>query len=154
EVWNVVPRIRELLRPQEVALEGLTPRAAKRLAEAALGPATSPEEGARVVQRSEGNPFFVEELSRASADGLEAATVLAVVQSRIQRLEPEARRVLRAASVFGRSFPRDGVGALLGEDASDSDIDGCLAYLEHRELIARDARSKTLSFKHDLLRDA
>src|SRR5262249_5664748 len=43
-------------------------------------------------------------------------TVLAVVQARLERLEVDARRVLRAASVFGQRFWRSGVMALLGEE--------------------------------------
>ncbi len=40
-------------------------------------------------------------------------TMLAMVQARLEALEPEARRVLRAASVFGQTFWRGGVVALL-----------------------------------------
>lgn len=40
-------------------------------------------------------------------------TVLTMVQARLEALEPEARRVLRAASVFGQTFWRGGVTALL-----------------------------------------
>ncbi|MDQ1648225.1 MAG: hypothetical protein QOG60_282 [Frankiaceae bacterium] len=57
----------------------------------------------RIVDRAEGNPFYVEELVAASAeaaDGLppELADVLLV---RLDRLEPEVRTVLRAAAVAG-----------------------------------------------------
>ena len=40
-------------------------------------------------------------------------TVLTMVQARLEALEPEARRVLRAASIFGQTFWRGGVVALL-----------------------------------------
>ncbi len=58
----------------------------------------------RIVERAEGNPFYVEELVAASAeaaDGLppELADVLLV---RLDRLAPEVRTVLRAAAVAGR----------------------------------------------------
>lgn len=47
-------------------------------------------------------------------------TVLTMVQARLEALEPEARRVLRAASVFGQTFWRGGVLALLsGTRASE-----------------------------------
>ena len=39
-------------------------------------------------------------------------TVLTMVQARLEALEPEARRVLRAASVFGQTFWRGGVVTL------------------------------------------
>jgi predicted ATPase len=37
-----------------------------------------------------------------------------MVQARIEKLDPAARRVLRAASLFGETFWRGGVEALLG----------------------------------------
>ena len=38
-----------------------------------------------------------------------------MVQARLEALRAEARRVLRAASVFGHVFWQGGVAALLGE---------------------------------------
>ena len=52
-----------------------------------------------------------------------------MVQARLERLEDDARRVLRAASVFGESFWSGGVRALLGGCASDS-LAAWLASLE------------------------
>lgn len=162
DVWSALPRLREMLAPQEVALGGLTPRAARKLAEAALGfptlgSTTAPELIAQIVQRSDGNPFFIEELARSSTEGRldTSETVLAIVQSRLQRLEPEARRFLRAASVFGRNFLREGPLALLGESTRSSDIDDLVTYLEQRDVLTRDPQHpSSLAFKHDLLRDA
>ena len=45
-------------------------------------------------------------------------TVIAMAQARIESLEPEARHVLRAASVFGQVFWRSGVAALVGDTAT------------------------------------
>jgi predicted ATPase len=42
--------------------------------------------------------------------------VLAMVQARLEKLDPAARRVLRAASTFGETFWRAGVEALVGGD--------------------------------------
>lgn len=157
EVWNALPRLREMLTPQEVALVGLTPRAARKLAEAVVGPTTTPDLVAQIVQRSDGNPFFIEELARSSTEGRldTSETVLAIVQSRLQRLEPEARRFLRAASVFGRNFLREGPPALLGESTRSSEIDDLVTYLEQRDVLTRDPQQPLLlAFKHDLLRDA
>ena len=49
-------------------------------------------------------------------------TVLTMVQARLEALEPEARRVLRAASVFGQTFWRGGVVALLAGEDSDAHV--------------------------------
>ncbi len=161
EVWEVLPRLREAFEPHEVRLAGLTPRAAQKLAEAALGQAATPDRVARIVARSEGNPFFLEELARSATDGRTdtSETVLAVVQSRIQRLDTEARRLLRAASIFGRVFKRPGVAHLLGVPSDAADLDAILTYLDERELIERAAvqdlsTDAAYAFCHDLVRDA
>ena len=67
---------------------------------------------ARLVERAGGNAFYLEELIRAVAEGKGDAlpeTVLAMVQAASSALEVDARRVLRAASVFGQAFWRGGV---------------------------------------------
>lgn len=56
---------------------------------------------------------------RTTAPVVLPETVLTMVQARLEALEPEARRVLRAASVFGQTFWRGGVVALL-TGASDT----------------------------------
>jgi tetratricopeptide (TPR) repeat protein len=71
-----------------------------------------PEALARtLVERAEGNPFFVEELTRAvmehgeHPDRLELPdTVQAVLMARVDRLREEPKRLLQTASVLGREF--------------------------------------------------
>jgi len=78
-----------------------------------------------ILDKAEGNPFFLEELSRAVSDqGLVADlpvpdTVHGVLTARIDRLAEEDKRILQTASVLGREFTpallaaiRDGAGAL------------------------------------------
>ena len=79
--------------------------------------------GRNIVERAQGNPFFLEELVNAIAErgdfegergayrlrgGLESiplpATVQAVIAARIDRLESSAKNVLEVASVCGREF--------------------------------------------------
>jgi predicted ATPase len=70
-----------------------------------------------LVERSDRHASYLEELIRAAAEGKGQATpqtVLAMVQARIEKLDPAARRVLRAASIFGETFWRGGVEALIG----------------------------------------
>jgi len=101
---------------QHVRLARLTPRAAEELARSVLDAGASDALIARVVERAEGNPFFLEELLRAvmdgQGDGALPATVLGMVEARLGVLEASTRRVLRAASVFGRRFWSGGVIAL------------------------------------------
>src|SRR5204862_5699613 len=90
----------------------------------------------RLVQQATGNPFYLEELVRAVASGPRGTlpeSVLAMVQARLEGLEPNARRVLRAASVFGRVFWRGGVAALLG--GTRSEPRDWLTLLAQREVI-------------------
>jgi predicted ATPase len=64
-----------------------------------------------VLERAEGNPFFLEELARAIGEGDEVRvdtvvpeTVQGVLMARIDRLPEAPRRVLQYASVLGREF--------------------------------------------------
>jgi class 3 adenylate cyclase/DNA-binding CsgD family transcriptional regulator len=64
-----------------------------------------------ILERAEGNPFFLEELSKAVAEHgeLQAGsivpdTVQGVLMARIDRLPELPRRVLQTASVLGREF--------------------------------------------------
>src|SRR6476620_8834940 len=95
---------------------------------------------------------------RVVADGESALpeTVLATAQARLQRLSPGARRVLRAASVFGVRFWPGALATLL--DASDG-IAEALEDLVQREAIARQPASRFKGedeyvFRQVLVRDA
>jgi tetratricopeptide (TPR) repeat protein len=86
-------------------------------------------------------------------------TVLASVQGRLERLEVDARRVLRAASVFGQQFWRGGVTKLLGGEARDSTVRAWLDELVERELIVRAPVSRFTSedeyqYRHATVREA
>ncbi len=78
-----------------------------------------------MIDQSQGNALFLEELIRNVAEGKGdhlPDTVIAMLQVRISRLAAAARQALRAASVFGETFWRGGVAALLaktGDGVSD-----------------------------------
>ena len=114
EVHERFPRLWAERGMQELHLSLLSPKASRRLVGAALGEGFAGEAMARLVALSEGNAFYLEELIRAAVAG-EAGeedhalpeTVVAMVQARLEGLEPDARRVLRAASLYGEVFWRD-----------------------------------------------
>jgi len=86
-------------------------------------------------------------------------TVLAMVEARLERLDPMARRVLRAASVFGEVFWRGGLLALTGGDYKASEVTDWLNDLAHREIVQRRDVSRfpaehEYQFRHALVRDA
>lgn len=86
-------------------------------------------------------------------------TVLAMVEARLQRLDPMARRVLRAASIFGEMFWRGGVLALTGGQYKASEVDDWLLELTRREIVQRRDLSRLsgneeYAFRHAIVRDA
>jgi predicted ATPase len=116
EVHEIFPRLFRGLDATELRLGVLRPRAAAQLVAHALGDGVDAATTARIVERSGGNPFYLEELLRAVAEGHGdelPETVVAMAAARLEVLDPSARRVLRAASVFGESFGAAHVGALL-----------------------------------------
>jgi len=130
---------------------------------------------ARIVERADGNPFFVEEILRQlidegrivqTADGWQADpdlstveipdTVQAVLAARIDLLGSDQKRTLQAASVVGRIFWPAPVARFLNGSAGA--LDQHLRELEARDLILSRLAS-TMSgqpeyiFKHALVRD-
>ncbi|HVJ14804.1 MAG TPA: AAA family ATPase [Polyangiaceae bacterium] len=98
--------------------------------------------------RAEGNPLFLDQLLRAAAAGQASlpATVRSLVLAKLERLEPEARRLVQAAAILGHRFSRAAVGALLGVDEVDTSA------AEEALLLGRDGVE--LCFGHALFRDA
>ena len=164
ELADALPRLWEDRGVQHIRLGGLSPRAAERMAAHVLGPRATPVILARLIARAEGSPLFLEELLRVVAEGHGDAlpeSLVAMVQARVESMEPEARRVLRAASVFGQVFWRGGLATLLGEARGEGPTvtDEWLDELARREVIDRAPRSRfpgetEWSFRHDLLREA
>lgn len=108
-----------------------------------------------VAERAEGNPFFIEELSRTlrrRGRSKVPEAVLGTVQARLDDLPPPARRILRAASVYGRTFSRDALLPLLGvEDAVE--VDRWLAFLVKEEILLAETAA-AFRFWHELTREA
>jgi hypothetical protein len=155
ERWS---RIGDRADAQEIRLGPLTRKAAERLVAATLGEAGSRERADRIVERAAGNAFYLEELIRHAADGADdlPETVTMMASARIERLEPEARRILRAASIFGDAFSVDGVAALLGSPSATSTW---LETLARREVLDRAHERGVLGasdyvFRHAFLREA
>jgi len=161
EVVDLFPHLWAERHAQEIRLAPLLKRASDQLARAVLGDDATPATVDAIVQRAGGNPFFLEELARARRDAESSelpGSVVAMLEARIERLDAPARRVLRAASVFGEVFWRGGVRALVGGAMSPSDVDAWLQELVSREVVAlRDrsavGRDDEYGFMHALVRD-
>src|SRR5918997_5191460 len=90
----------------------------------------APEVTASVVERSDGNPLFVEELAAVLADDPTAAMppgVRDAVISRVGRMDDEAATVLRACAAGGREVEHDLLAEVLVTDPADADPDGAAA---------------------------
>jgi len=117
EVHEIFPQLWADRCVQEIRLRKLSRRASVQLVRQVLGDAVGDETLKVLVERSDRHASYLEELIRAAAEGKGSTTpqtVLAMVQARIEKLDPAARRVLRAASIFGETFWRGGVEALIG----------------------------------------
>ena len=141
----------------QLRLDPLPPESAHALLRTLLGDDPGLERlTALLVERTEGNPFFLEEIVQTlvETDALVGergahqlarpidtvqvpATVQAVLAARIDRLPPEARRLLEAASVIGKDAPSALLQAIteLPEDA----LRRGLAHLAGRRAALRDA---------------
>jgi hypothetical protein len=114
EVEQRFPRASDQ-RSRRLELEPLPRASSEAIATAALGERARPSLVARLADHAMGNPFYLEQLVRAAAEGVEElpSSVVASVESRLSKLGEQARRVARAASIFGMSFTRDALQALV-----------------------------------------
>jgi eukaryotic-like serine/threonine-protein kinase len=111
---------RDLWKKRSVTRIGLSPlaySACERIATMVL-PDLDDSRRASIIERAEGNVLFLEELLRNAAEGHDdlPLSVQALIQARLDQLDPELRQVVRASSIFGRQFWTDGVSALLERD--------------------------------------
>ncbi|WNG47406.1 protein kinase [Archangium minus] len=147
---------------QAVTLSGLSRKAGARLVREVLGQQVPEAVVQRAVEMADGNALFLEELIRMAAEGRGAeapGTVLAVLQTRLMRMEPGARRVLLAASIFGRTFWSGGVNELLQREFEKELVERHLERLVELEVIealpdSRFAGMEEYRFRHALVRDA
>lgn len=122
-----------------------------------------------IVTRASGQPFFIEELARDAGErgwtgedslSLLPSSVEAVIQTRLDRLSTEARRVLCEASVIGRVFARGTLIETLSSEGSPVnplELDDLLMDLERRALLfalpPEHLEDERYAFKHALVRD-
>ncbi len=101
-----------------------------------------------LVERSEGNPLFLEQLmysvSESSAQEM-PGTLQGLVLARMDRLREKDRKAVQAASVLGQRFSLDALHHLLGTTDYD-----CASLIEHR--LVRPEGPDYL-FAHALIRD-
>jgi class 3 adenylate cyclase len=150
-----------------LSLEALSPEDAVRMLDELLGGALPSGLREVVVQRAEGNPFFVEELlatlmdrqllerqngswclAALPADFVVPDTVQAVVAARVDLLDAEEKQALQAASVIGRIFWAGPVYELVKDAQPD------LRVLEERDFIRRRAGSSIVGDREYVIKHA
>jgi class 3 adenylate cyclase len=159
------------VRASTLTLEALSSEDAARMLDELLGGTLPPGLHEVVVERAEGNPFFVEELlatlidrrllrrqngswrmAELPSDFAVPDTVQAVVAARVDLLDPAEKRALQAASVIGRIFWAGPIYELVPDAEPD------LRVLEERDFIRRRPGSsisgdREYAIKHALTRE-
>ena len=109
----------------------------------------------RLLTRSDGNPFYVEELILAQAvAGVGLPPVLRdVLAARVGRLSPAARDVLRAAAAAGRRVDDELLASAL--DRTPRDLAGALREAVDSGILVRldTTEGPVLAFRHALLHE-
>jgi serine/threonine protein kinase/predicted ATPase len=166
---------------RRLALAPFDRRTARELVDALLAPVVNPDRAIRdwIVDRSDGNPLFMEELLRTLLDErvlliegdhwrLELprlsrfkvpTTLYGILQSRIDALLIPEQLVLQRASVIGLTFSEAGIRALEDPSATHP-LDPALPLqslvrsgLLERRVVARSSDAPQYAFSQTLLRD-
>ncbi len=173
-IWEKINPVLEGLREHvvEVSLQPLSTEASLTLIAQLLSGFSLPEAlAADIVDKSDGNPFFLEEVLRSLIEGGALAsedgswrvaslamasavpdTIQGVLLSRIDRLAEELKVLLQKASVIGRVFFYRVLKIIAAEGAS---IDGQLTSLQDSDLLHERARLPEIeyAFKHALTQE-
>ena len=125
-----------------------------------------------ILEKAEGNPFFVEEVIRTLLDrGLVVRqdghwhatqeieqievpdTLNGVLTARLDALDDSAKRVLQIAAIVGREFDDEQVAAVVNDSAV---LDSALLDLQRRELIREKSRQthRMFIFKHAMTQES
>jgi class 3 adenylate cyclase len=151
-VFNTRPGFQLAAGERTIHLSELSPRQTRQLVASLLGTPDPPSELVAFVEsRTDGNPFFTEEVVNSLIEaGLLAisgcgwsvqgrideatvpATIQGVIAARIDRLDQTRRRVLQEASVVGREFLYRIVNEVSG---SGPELAPSLSVLERADLI-------------------
>ena len=104
----------------------------------------------RVWRRSDGNPYFVEELATVGGDD-SPSTLTASVAARLALLSPRSREIVRIAALGGRSIDESLLVAVAERPASEV-REAIHEAVERRTLVVGD--DGRIGFRHALVREA
>ncbi|MFI6900011.1 ATP-binding protein [Nonomuraea sp. NPDC050394] len=139
------------LKATTLALSGLGREEVGELVAQTTGLRPDDELVTEIHRRTGGNPFFVEQAARLWQGGSPLDTipaeVRAAVERRLSRLSGEVRETLRAASVLGREFADEVLGASVGRGVAVP-----LGQAVAAKLVAPAGEGRH-AFVHDLVRE-
>jgi class 3 adenylate cyclase/tetratricopeptide (TPR) repeat protein len=164
--WNGLPQVTVLI------LNRLDRRSGAAMVEHIAGNRTLPDAlAAEIVERADGVPLFVEELTRAvieagpGGEALAGAAPLpssgvppalhASLVARLDRLGPAAREIAQIGAVLGREFPYELI-ARMAPQRAEADLQAALGGLTAAGLLfcRGVAPRSSYLFKHALIQDA
>ena len=138
-------------------LEPLTAESARALMDATGRDGRSEEELAAIAERAGGNPLFLQELVASGEGEVQAElpeSVEAVVTTKIDKLAPADRTLLRYAAVMGGTFSGELVEHVLAAD-DPTVAAGSESWDRLVEFVERDPYTPgAFRFRHALFRDA
>jgi len=152
------PLLAELVRLPAVERLELAPFTRAELdehLEAVAGAPLSPDRLEDILARSEGNPFYAEQLLAAGAADARVelpATLAEVLLARVQGLSEPAQRVLRVAAVVGRRVPHRLLAGVAGQP--EAELEEGLQEAVSARVLTADATTGSYAFRHALLQEA
>ena len=152
------PLLAELVRLPAVERLELAPFTRAELAEhleAIAGAPLPAEQVEGIYARSEGNPFYAEQLLAAGAGDAHVelpATLVEVLLARVQGLSEPAQQVLRVAAVAGRRVPHRLLAAVAGQP--EAELEQGLHEAVGAGVLATDVATGGYAFRHALLQEA
>lgn len=109
---------------------------------------TTPDDVQHIVGRAEGNPFFAEEIVAAGDAARTTDDLVRLLRLRLERLDDDARHLVHAASLAGRTVSSDLLAEVAGFDPDSLD-DALRETIDHHILQAEG--DQTFRFRHALL---
>ena len=146
-------------RVERLDLERFDPKRTRDLLAAILGASPAADLADRIHRRSDGNPFFVEELLMAGQDGASGRlppTLREVLLARIVGLPERAQAVIGAAAVAGRRVEHDLLARVAAMEESDL-LDALRAAVGSQVLVTgsdAEGGDSGYAFRHALLQEA
>jgi DNA-binding CsgD family transcriptional regulator/tetratricopeptide (TPR) repeat protein len=144
-------------RVQRIDVARLEPAVTHELLASILGTEPDAELVQRVVERSDGNPFFIEELAmaeRSSSDRGMPPTLRGILLARISALAEDAQTVVGVAAVAGRRVDHDLLAVVAGQ-AEATTIAALRDAVGQQVLIAdQGGDADGYAFRHALMQEA